>query len=137
MNRVMLGGVALALVAVAGAAVALRNENEAVSTAAPEDDAPVAAKAAAPARARAAEPSLRKAATPMAERVAAHPEIMRRRKAIIEHVFGTIKRGMGFTYFLCRGFKKVGAELSLTVLAYNLKRAINLLGVGKLIAALG
>jgi transposase len=73
----------------------------------------------------------------MVERVAAHPEIMRRRKAIIEHCFGTIKRGMGFTYFLCRGFKKVSTELSLTVLAYNLKRAINLLGIGKLIEALG
>ncbi len=73
----------------------------------------------------------------MAQRVAAHPEIIRRRKAIIEHVFGTIKRGMGFTYFLCRGFKKVSTELSLTVLAYNLKRATNILGVSKLIEALG
>ena len=73
----------------------------------------------------------------MAVRVKAHPQIMRQRKAIIEHCFGTIKRTFGYYYFLCRGFAKVKTELSLTVLAYNLKRAINLLGVKTLIAALG
>ena len=73
----------------------------------------------------------------MAERVAAHPEIMKRRKAIIEHCFGTIKRTLGYYYFLCRGFAKVRTELSLTVLAYNLKRALNLVGVQAMIEALG
>lgn len=73
----------------------------------------------------------------MAERVKAHPQIMRRRKAIIEHCFGTIKRTFGYYYFLCRGFAKVKTELSLTVLAYNLKRAINLMGVRAMIEALG
>jgi transposase len=73
----------------------------------------------------------------MAVRVKAHPQIMQRRKAIIEHCFGTIKRTLGYYYFLCRGFARVKTELSLTVLAYNLKRAINLVGVRALIAALG
>jgi transposase len=71
----------------------------------------------------------------MQQRVAAHPEKMKQRKALSEHPFGTIKRGMDAGFFLMRGLAKVRAEMSLTVLAYNLKRAINLLGVPKLIAA--
>jgi transposase len=71
----------------------------------------------------------------MADRVKRHPEIMRRRKAIIEHVFGTIKRSLGYDYFLCRGFRKVSTELNLTVLAYNLKRICNLVGVPQLVKA--
>ena len=71
----------------------------------------------------------------MAERVAANPQIMRRRKAIIEHCFGTIKRSFGYDYFLCRGMRNVSTEVNLTVLAYNLKRACNLVGVNNLIAA--
>jgi hypothetical protein len=71
----------------------------------------------------------------MAERVAANPQIMRRRKAIIEHCFGTIKRSLGYDYFLCRGMRHVTTEVTLTVLAYNLKRAYNLIGVKNLIAA--
>jgi transposase len=73
----------------------------------------------------------------MAVRVKASPRIMKRRKAIIEHCFGTIKRTLGYYYFLCRGFARVKTELSLTVLAYNLKRAISLVGVPGLIKALG
>jgi transposase len=72
----------------------------------------------------------------MAERVAANPQIMRRRKAIIEHCFGTIKRSLGYDYFLCRGLRNVTTEVNLTVLAYNLKRACNLVGVNNLITAL-
>jgi transposase len=71
----------------------------------------------------------------MAERVAANPQIMRRRKAIIEHCFGTIKRSFGYDYFLCRGMRNVTTEVNLTVLAYNLKRVCNLVGVKNLIAA--
>ena len=71
----------------------------------------------------------------MAERVRQNPQIMRRRKAIIEHVFGTIKRSLGYDYFLCRGFRKVATEVHLTVLAYNLKRVCNLVGVPELIKA--
>jgi hypothetical protein len=70
----------------------------------------------------------------MAERVAANPQIMRRRKAIIEHCFGTIKRSLGYDYFLCRGLRNVATEINLTVLAYNLKRVCNLVGVQNLIA---
>ena len=64
-----------------------------------------------------------------------NPQIMRRRKAIIEHCFGTIKRSLGYDYFLCRGMRQVTTEVNLTVLAYNLKRVCNLVGVKSLIAA--
>ncbi len=71
----------------------------------------------------------------MAERVKKNPQLMRRRKAIIEHCFGTIKRSFGYDYFLCRGKRNVTTEVNLTVLAYNLKRICNLVGVQELIAA--
>ena len=71
----------------------------------------------------------------MARRVRARPEMMRRRQQLSEPPFGTIKRGMNQGYFLMRGLSKVGAEMSLTVLSYNLKRVINLIGVKKMIAA--
>lgn len=51
------------------------------------------------------------------------------RQEIIEHVFGTLKRGMNFDYLLLRGFKKVIGEVSLSFFSYNLKRTINILGV--------
>jgi Transposase DDE domain len=69
----------------------------------------------------------------MAERVRARPEIMKQRKQIVEHPFGTMKRTMNQSYFLLRGLAKVRAEMSLTVLAYNLKRVITILGVRKLL----
>jgi transposase len=72
----------------------------------------------------------------MARRVRARPELMRRRQQLSEPPFGTMKRAMNQGYFLMRGLNKVGAEMSLTVLSYNLKRAINILGVKKLIEAL-
>jgi hypothetical protein len=72
----------------------------------------------------------------MAERVRCNPQLMRRRKALIEHCFGTIKRSFGYDYFLCRGKEKVTTEINLTVLAYNLKRVCNLIGVPQLLAAL-
>ncbi len=72
----------------------------------------------------------------MAERVREHPEIIKQRKELIEHVFGTIKRSMDQGYFLLRTRKKVAAEMSLTVLAYNLKRVITILGVKGLIAGM-
>ena len=62
---------------------------------------------------------------------------MQHRIALAEHPFGTIKRGMDAGYFLLRGLEKVRTEMSLTVLAYNLKRVINLLGVPKLLLAVG
>ena len=72
----------------------------------------------------------------MARRVRARPEVMRRRQQLSEPPFGTIKRAMGHSYFLMRGLNKVGAEMSLTILSYNIKRVINLIGVKKMIEAL-
>lgn len=71
----------------------------------------------------------------MARRVAKQPEKMRLRKSIVEHPFGTIKRWMDQGYFLMRGLEKVNAEMSLSVLAYNFKRAIQILGMKPLMAS--
>lgn len=64
------------------------------------------------------------------------PELFRQRKAVVEHPFGTMKRGMDQGHFLLKGLTKVRGEFSLTVLAYNLKRALNIVGVPRLMAAL-
>jgi len=67
------------------------------------------------------------------QRVKDHPEMIGKRRDIVEHPFGTIKRGMEQGYFLLRGFEKVGGEMSLSALAYNMKRVMNILGPAKLI----
>ena len=54
------------------------------------------------------------------------------RMCLSEHPFGTIKRAMGFTYFLLRGMRKVTGEFALMCLGYNIKRAKNLLGFDKM-----
>lgn len=72
----------------------------------------------------------------MARRIVDHPEKVELRKCLAEHPFGTIKRAMNQGYFLMRGLTKVRAEMSLTILAYNLKRVINILGVRKMVEAL-
>jgi transposase len=71
----------------------------------------------------------------MARRVAEHSEKVELRKCLAEHPFGTIKRSMNQGYFLMCGLTKVGAEMSLTILAYNLKRVMNILGVKTMIEA--
>lgn len=71
----------------------------------------------------------------MAQRLKTYPEKMRLRSQLVEHPFGTMKRGMNQGYFLLRGLRKVAAEMSLTVLCYNLKRALNIMGVGELLGA--
>jgi hypothetical protein len=71
----------------------------------------------------------------MARRLAEHPEKGELRKCLVEHPFGTIKRAMNQGYFLMRGLSKVGAETSLTILAYNLKRVMNILGMRKMMEA--
>ena len=76
------------------------------------------------------------AADRMLQRVAENPQFVELRKQLVEHPFGTIKRQMGQDYFLMCGQEKVRGEASLTLLAYNLKRVIKLLGVDKLIPAL-
>jgi BMFP domain-containing protein YqiC len=65
-----------------------------------------------------------------------HPDAMRQRKRLVEHPYGTIKHWMGSTHFLMKRLPNVQAEMSLHVLAYNLRRAINILGVGKIIEQL-
>jgi transposase/macrodomain Ter protein organizer (MatP/YcbG family) len=62
--------------------------------------------------------------------------VVARRKALAEHPFGTMKRGMDQGYFLLKGLRKVRGEFSLTVLAYNLKRVLNLVSVPRLLEAL-
>jgi hypothetical protein len=64
------------------------------------------------------------------------PEAMRRRKEIVEHPYATIKHCMGATHFVMKRLPNVRAEMSLHVLAYNLRRVINIIGVPKLIAEL-
>ena len=59
--------------------------------------------------------------------------VVQQRKCIVEHPFGTVKRNMGISYLLLRGIGKARGEISLAFLAYNLKRAIQILGVNKLI----
>lgn len=61
---------------------------------------------------------------------------MDNRKCLSEHPFGTIKRALGQSYFLLKGFAKVTAEMGLFCLSYNLRRAINMKGVPTLLAAL-
>ena len=64
------------------------------------------------------------------------PEMMRIRRQTVEHPFGTIKAGMGATHFLTRTIKRVSTEMSLHVLAYNMKRVIKLLGSEALMTAM-
>ena len=62
--------------------------------------------------------------------------LMAQRKEIVEHPFGTLKRSLGYTYFLLKGVEKVTAEFNLMCLAYNLKRVINIVGFQNLMAAI-
>jgi transposase len=73
----------------------------------------------------------------MAARMKAQPEKFKLRKTLAEHPFGTIKRWFGYTHFLLKGLAKVRCEWSLTTLAYNLKRVLNLVSFEKLMAAVG
>jgi transposase len=69
----------------------------------------------------------------MHARAAAAPELIARRKALVEHPFGSIKFWMNQQAFLMRGLEKVRAEFSLSALAYNIKRVTNILGTGPLL----
>ena len=66
-----------------------------------------------------------------------NPQAMRQRRETVEHPFGTLKMRMGATHFLMKRLPKVATEMALHVLAYNLTRALNILGVKPLIAAMG
>ena len=64
----------------------------------------------------------------MQERLDRRPDAMRIRRATAEHPFGTLKAWMGATHFRTRTLEEVKTEMSLHVLAYNLKRMIAMLG---------
>jgi transposase len=69
-------------------------------------------------------------------RLDADPQAMRRRRETVEHPFGTMKARMGATHFLTKTLPKVAAEMALSVLAYNLTRVMNIVGIKPLIAAI-
>jgi hypothetical protein len=64
------------------------------------------------------------------------PEKMAVRRCTAEHPFGTLKSWMGATHFLTRTMERVSAEMSLHVLAYNMKRMIKIMGIGQLLKAI-
>jgi hypothetical protein len=72
----------------------------------------------------------------MQARLDRNPDMMRIRRQTVEHPFGTIKYWMGATHFLTRTLERVRTEMSLHVLAYNLKRVMRILGMDQLIRVL-
>ena len=64
------------------------------------------------------------------KRLDENPKAMRMRRETVEHPFGTIKARMGATHFLMKRLKNVKTETALCVLAYNLTRAMTILGAG-------
>jgi hypothetical protein len=71
------------------------------------------------------------------KRLDENPQAMRQRRETVEHPFGTMKARMGATHFLMKRLPKVATEMALHVLAYNLTRVMNIIGVKPLIAAMG
>ena len=65
-----------------------------------------------------------------------NPKAMRTRRETVEHPFGTIKACMGAMHFLMKRLHNVKTEISLAVLAYNLTRVMNIIGIAPLIAAI-
>ena len=72
----------------------------------------------------------------MAQRVRGDPDKMKLRGQLVEHPSGTLKRWWGYGQFLTKGLKKVETESSLMILAYNMRRVINIEGIKKMIEAL-
>ena len=72
----------------------------------------------------------------MQRRLDVDPTAMRRRRETVEHPFGTIKARMGATHFLMKTLPRVASEMALHVLAYNLTRVMNIVGVQPLLAAI-
>ena len=64
-------------------------------------------------------------------------KLIKKRKEIVEHPFGTIKRNLGFTYFLQKGFEKVKTEFSFICFTYNLKRILNMFSTQEIIKMIG
>lgn len=69
-------------------------------------------------------------------RLETEPHIIRKRKTIVEHPFGTMKKVWGYSTFLLRGIEKVSTEVSLMTLSYNIRRVITIVGVIGLLKAL-
>jgi len=69
-------------------------------------------------------------------RLDANPHAMRQRRETVEHPFGTMKACMGATHFLTKTLPKVAAEMALSVLAYNLTRVMNIVGIKPLMVAI-
>ena len=67
------------------------------------------------------------------DRLDLNPQAMRTRRETVEHPFGTIKDRMGYSHFLTKTLPRVATEMALHVLAYNLTRVMNILGVGELV----
>lgn len=67
------------------------------------------------------------------KRVDEQKDVYVRRQAIVEHPFGTIKRSWGYSYTLLKGLEKVGGEMALIFLVYNLRRSITILEAKELI----
>ncbi len=65
-----------------------------------------------------------------------NPQAMRQRRKTVEHPFGTMKARMGATHFLMKRLKNVRTEMALSVLAYNLTRVMNILGIEPLLQAM-
>ncbi len=72
----------------------------------------------------------------MQRRLERKPEIMGLRRQTAEHPFGTIKYWMGSTHFLTKTLPRVSTEMSLHVLAYNLKRVMHIIGIQSLMQAI-
>ena len=72
----------------------------------------------------------------MQARLDREPEKMRVRRQTVEHPYGTIKAWMGATHFLTKTLPKVAAEMALSILAYNLTRAMNIVGTKPMMAAI-
>ena len=67
-------------------------------------------------------------------RLAENPALFKQRKCLVEHVFGTL-RNNGHDVFLTKGLEKIKGELHLSAMAYNLRRAVNILGIEALLRA--
>ncbi len=70
------------------------------------------------------------------ERLKNHPELIKRRKALVEHPFGTLKRIWGYGSFLLRGLEKIAIEATLMNLTYNIKRVLSIKGTKTLVHVL-
>jgi hypothetical protein len=70
------------------------------------------------------------------QRLDRKPDAMTLRRSTVEHVFGTLKHWMGSTHFLTKTLAHVSAEMSLHMLAYNLKRVMNILGIARTMRAM-